>query len=118
MNLSPEWADVLSKHGFHARHWIEIGKPDAPDEEIFHWAGEHQYVIFTHDLDFGTLLAYTQSGFPSVIQVRTQNVLPLHLEKIVIHVIRKNETILNEGALISIDETKSRLRILPLRKNE
>ena len=35
------------------------------------WARENGYVVFTHDLDFGTLLALTRDAGPSVIQVRT-----------------------------------------------
>jgi hypothetical protein len=32
--------------------------------------------IITHDLDFGTLLAMPRSAMPSVVQIRTQDVLP------------------------------------------
>jgi hypothetical protein len=35
---------------------------------------EHGYVVFTHDLDFGALLALTRARGPSVLQVRTQSV--------------------------------------------
>jgi predicted nuclease of predicted toxin-antitoxin system len=30
----------------------------------------------THDLDFSTVLAYTEARGPSVVQLRTQDVLP------------------------------------------
>lgn len=36
------------------------------------WALTNDYIVFTHDLDFGTLLAITQADAPSVIQVRSQ----------------------------------------------
>jgi len=45
------------------------------------WAREHVHVVFTHDLDFGTLLALTRASGPSVIQVGSQDVLPEHLEQ-------------------------------------
>ena len=74
----------------------------------------YDYVVFTHDLDFGAMLALTQAESPSVIQVRTQDVTPAHLDKAVIDVMRKNEFLLEAKALIVLDEGRSRVRILPL----
>ena len=78
------------------------------------WARANGYIVFTHDLDFGTLLAATQAQGPSVIQVRTQDVLPLHLEGIVEGVLLQYEEALQSGALITVDESTSRVRLLPL----
>lgn len=71
-------------------------------------------LCFTHDLDFGAILAATQAESPSVIQVRTQNVLPTHLEDLLIGVLHQFESILEAGALIVVNEAHSRARILPL----
>jgi predicted nuclease of predicted toxin-antitoxin system len=79
MNLSPRWVSVLEESGWEAMHWSSIGQPDAPDHEIFNYARSNGHVIFTHDLDFGTILAATKADCPSVIQVRTQDVTPAHL---------------------------------------
>jgi len=83
MNLSPLWVDTLTQHGWEAVHWSTVGDPHATDPTIMGWARERQYVVFTHDLDFGTLLALTHAQGPSVIQVRTQNVMPAYLERLV-----------------------------------
>jgi predicted nuclease of predicted toxin-antitoxin system len=80
------------------------------------WARENDYVVFTHDLDFGTALALTQAESPSVIQIRTQDVTPYHLEALVINALNEYESLLEAGALIVLDESKSRIRILPLLK--
>ncbi len=40
------------------------------------WERSNGYVVFTHDLDFGMMLALTQVAGPSVLQVRGQKVLP------------------------------------------
>ena len=40
------------------------------------YARNHDYIVFTHDLDFGTILAATNTDTPSVIQVRTKDTLP------------------------------------------
>ena len=54
---------------------------------------------------------------PSVIQVRTQDVTPAHLEMAVIEVLQNNELLLETGALIVLDEGRSRVRILPLKRS-
>lgn len=67
MCLSPEWRVTLAAAGFEAVHWSEIGEGNAPDHALFDWAAARDFVIFTHDLDFGTLLALSKSRKPSVI---------------------------------------------------
>ena len=114
MNLSPDWVETLTKSGFVSIHWSAIGDPRADDAVLMDWARANGYVVFTHDLDFGALLALTQAESPSVIQVRTQDVTPAHLSGIVIAALRNYEALLEAGALIVLDEGKSRARILPL----
>jgi predicted nuclease of predicted toxin-antitoxin system len=46
--------------------------------------------------------------------VRTQDVSPQHLIDLVIRGLRQHEAILEQGALITIDEMRLRSRILPL----
>ena len=114
MNLSPEWVALLRKNGFQAFHWSSIGKPNAPDSEIMQWARDNRAVVFTHDLDFGILLAHTKAGQPSVIQARTQDVTPDHLGSIITGVLSTYQEIIKTGALITIDEARARVRILPI----
>lgn len=83
---------------------------------LIEWARANNCVVFTHDLDFGAVLALTEAESPSVTQIRTQDVTPAHLEKTVIDILRKNESLLEAKALIVIDEARSRVRILPLRR--
>ncbi len=116
MNLSPSWVEHFSSANVEAVHWSSIGKASAPDYEVFNYARQFGYVIFTHDLDFGSLLALTQTHSPSVIQVRTQDVLPKALASRVLGIIRQYETVLEQGALLVVDETRERVRILPLRR--
>lgn len=114
MNLPPRWVDALKEEGFEATHWSEIGDPRASDEVILSWAKDHGRVVFTHDLDFGAILAATRADSPSVLQVRTQDTTPEHLTQLIVHVLREYEHELEEGALIAVDESTSRARILPI----
>jgi predicted nuclease of predicted toxin-antitoxin system len=76
VNRPPRWVEVLQHHGIDSVHWTSAGGPRATDREIMEWAPAHEHVVFTHDLDFGALLAMTHATGPSVIQVRTQDVFP------------------------------------------
>jgi predicted nuclease of predicted toxin-antitoxin system len=76
--------------------------------------GLHGYVVFTHDLDFSAILAATRAMGPSVIQLRSQDILPDHLAVHIIAAIRQFEHLLLQGALIVVDPKKARARTLPL----
>jgi predicted nuclease of predicted toxin-antitoxin system len=49
--------DKLGENGIEARHWSTVVQPGAPDLEIFDFAAANGWIVFTHDLDFGILLA-------------------------------------------------------------
>jgi predicted nuclease of predicted toxin-antitoxin system len=114
MNLPPGWASMLQRQGWTAIHWSTVGDPRATDRTIMDWALANGYVVFTHDLDFGTMLALTHAAGPSVLQVRADDVLPDHLNDVVIAALRQTDAQLAGGALVVVDEGKRRVRILPI----
>lgn len=114
MNLSPRWLPLLREHGYEATHWSEVGDGGAPDHEIMQWAREHGCVIFTHDLDFGLLLAHTRVGGPSVIQARSKDVTPGRLGAVVLRALQVHGMALRAGALLTVSASKTRVRILPI----
>ncbi len=75
MNLSPSWVERLVAHGFEAVHWSTVGAATAPDVEILAWANEHHFVVITNDLDFSAILAAGAVDGPSVVQIRSQDLL-------------------------------------------
>jgi len=118
MNLPPRWVHVFANAGWEALHWSQVGAPIASDREIMAWARGNGYVVFTHDLDFSALLAATQGEGPSVIQVRTQNILPEVIGNLVIDSLNRFRRELEKGAIITIDPGRARVRILPLKGSE
>lgn len=78
------------------------------------WAIEHDHVVLANDLDFTALLASSGAAGPSVIQLRAQNLLPEAVGKIVVHVLNEHEVAFEQGAFVTVDEAKARVRILPL----
>lgn len=115
MNLSPAWVPIFIREGWQTVHWRDIGAPNASDYDILNWARKNEYVVFTHDLDFGAILAASNADCPSVIQVRTQDVTPDHIKQPLIQILNEYRDLVLEGALISFDESRSRVRILPMR---
>ena len=114
MNLSPQWVPVLQKHGWPAVHWSTVGDPGANDKDIMDWARDRQYVVFTHDLDFGTMLALSHEAGPSVLQVRAEDTLPDFLEELVVAALNQHQADLSSGALVVVDDSRSRVRVLPI----
>lgn len=114
MNLSIEWVAEFNRHGWTAVHWATVGDPSSDDSAIMAWAVTNGYVVFTHDLDFGTMLALTRATGPSVFQIRSQNVMPEDMGPIVISALREHDAALAAGAIVVVDVKKSRVRVLPL----
>lgn len=118
MNLSPEWVQTFADVEIEAIHWATVGDPRAADRTIMAYALANDYIVFTHDLDFGILLAISQADAPSVIQVRTQNILPIAIGELIISALRQFQLQLETGALITVDSSRSRVRILPILRSQ
>ena len=116
MNLSRRWAPILKSAGHEPVHWSQVGAPDATDREIMEWARANHHLVFTHDLDFGAILAASDANFPSVFQIRTQDISPKALSAIVLSSLEQFEERLIEGALVTLNEKQARARLLPLRR--
>jgi predicted nuclease of predicted toxin-antitoxin system len=115
MNLSPRWVDVLANAEFDAAHWSVHGAYNASDSEIMAYAKANDYIVLTHDLDFSTILAATHGEKPSVVQIRADNVNPDVIGKQVIAALQQMSTELADGALLTVDTSRTRVRLLPLR---
>lgn len=114
MNLSPLWIETFKENRWEAIHWSDIGDSRAKDRELMGWARKHGYIVFTNDLDFGHLLALTHASGPSVIQVRSKDLLPESIGPVVLRALQENQEALESGALVVVDPEDFRVRILPI----
>ena len=114
MNLSPGWVSLFAEAGIEAVHWSTIGASNAPDTEIMAYADTNGYVVLTLDLDFSAILAVTHGEKPSVVQIRADNLKLDEIGKQVIAALLQMKSNLEEGALLTIDQKRTRLRLLPL----
>ncbi len=116
MNLSPRWVDFLAGKNIDAIHWSSIGKPNATDQEILEHAASNGYIVVTHDLDFGFLLARSFNTTPSVIQSRTADLRPEAIGDVLLTTLEQFRDELESGCLLTIQEDRTRVRLLPFKR--
>jgi len=109
--MSPLWVEFLRSAGYEALHWTSVG---SRDDEIATYASDHDFVVFTRDLDFGALLAASGAERPSVILLRGEAQLPNRIGLKVIRILQPAADALESGALIT-DVSTTRLIILQIR---
>ena len=114
MNLSPRWVGAFEQAGFEAIHWSRVGPGNAADRIILDYAADNDFVVFTHDLDFGAILAATRGVRPSVIQIRAGEFTAETAGPLVVDAPIQTANELSAGALVTIDLGRARVRILPL----
>ncbi len=73
-------------------------------------------VVLTHDLEFGAILAAMGGTRPSVVQIRADDVSPDAIGAQIGASIRQLEAELDAGALVTVEPTRARMRVLPLRR--
>jgi len=115
MNLSTEWVDFLRRADVEAVHWSEIGPVEEDDPVIAAYAAANRYCVITRDLDFGELLATTGADGPSVVQMRGQRILPQHHGAQLLSALAAHAEALGAGVFITIEATRTRFRVLPIR---
>ena len=116
MNLSPRWAEFLKRAGWETVHWSLVGKASATDSELMSYAAQHDQVVITYDLDFAAILAATHGHKPSVVQLRTDNLDTKLVGEKLVSALKELQHELESGALVTIYPRRTRVRLLPLKR--
>ncbi len=114
MNLSPGWAAAVQAAGIEAVHWSSVGATKAKDGEILAWARERGFILVTHDLDPGAILAASGAKSPSVVILRSPSLGKAAEVSRLVAALRAVSDDLEKGAIVSVDEHRARVRILPI----
>ncbi len=114
MGISPHSVVFLRELGVEAVHLHELGLNRLPDTGIVDKARSEGYVILTHNLDFGELLALSGAEIPSVVIFRLQNMRPSDVNRYLQILATEHRTALEEGAIFNVSEGRIRVRRLPI----
>lgn len=115
-NLSPKVAVSLCEAGFEATHVVDHGLVTASDEEISSFAIEHGQVIISADSDFATMLALGGGIAPSLILLRSADLLtPAGQSSLLAANLPQVQEDLEVGAVVTIARGHIRVRRLPLK---
>jgi len=106
-----EW---LRQHNHDAVHLRELNLHRMPDNGIFTKAEHEKRIILTFDLDFGEIAAASGKKIPSVITFRLRNTRTPHVIKRLGKVLNDSSEALKKGAIISVEESRHRIRLLPI----
>jgi predicted nuclease of predicted toxin-antitoxin system len=112
--MSPTTVDCLLAAGHEAVHVRQLGMQRAPDSDILRYAAAESSVVLGFDLDFGDLLARGVLVRPSVILFRLTDERPATVNRRLLTVIAEQSAALDEGALILVEDTRYRVRRLPI----
>jgi len=114
VHISPLTVGELRTVGHQINRVIEFLSPKASDEEIIGFARREDLVIITQDLDFSALIAQSGLARPSVVSLRIGNAKPQVVSEVLKTVLPLIEADLNNGAIVSVEETYFRVRKLPI----
>jgi predicted nuclease of predicted toxin-antitoxin system len=106
-------ATLLRDVGIDTVHVGEIGLSAAEDAEIIQRAREERRVVVTLDADFHTLLALEEAIAPSVIRIRIERLRAQALTELLLRVISECEEELQQGAALTVEPSRIRIRRLP-----
>jgi predicted nuclease of predicted toxin-antitoxin system len=116
MGISPVSVAFLRGLGFEAVHLHELGLDRLPDAEIVEKARRERYVVLTHDLGFGELLALSGAKLPTVVIFRLQSMRPINVNRYLQLLIGEHREALAAGAILSVSERHIRVRRLPIER--
>ncbi len=107
-------ATLLRDKGINTIHVSEIGMSKAEDAKIIKWAQEEGYIVATLDADFHALLALGAVTSPSVIRIRIEKLQAQALTDLLLRVLNACVHELEQGAAVTVEPSRIRIRRLPL----
>ena len=116
MGVSRKVSHWLRSQGHESSHLGEEGLARLPNGLIFAKAIAEKRVVLTFDLDFGEIAALAGDRIASVVVFRLQNTRAEHVIERLSVALEKATEALNNGAIVTVEESRIRIRSLPIRE--
>ena len=104
----------LGELGLNAEHVGDCGFGTADDRTILDRARRRGQILVTLDADFHAQLALSRAAAPSVIRIRIEGLKAERLAALLRSVLEQCSDDLKSGAMITVTESGTRVRRLPL----
>ncbi len=104
----------LRENGHDAIHLHEENLHRLPNGLIFEKAYKEKRILLTFDLDFGEIVALSGRKMMSIILFRLHNTKTQHVIDRLKKVIEDSQKALEEGAVAVVEETRHRIRRMPI----
>jgi predicted nuclease of predicted toxin-antitoxin system len=114
VGISPRLGKLLTLNSHSYRYLPDFYSNKTSDADILEIAIQNQEVIITHDLDFGSLLAFSRKNQPSVILFRIHHIDPELFYNLISENWQRIEEPLLNGSLVIIEAETIRVRYLPI----
>lgn len=114
MGVSWRIVEWLRTNGHDAIHLREQQLHRLPNGGIFTKAADEQRVILTWDLDFTEIVALSETRLVSAVVFRLLNTRSENVIRRLARVLSESARDLEEGAIISVEDSRHRVRLLPL----
>ncbi len=115
-NIPPSLQSLLQSIGWESTHVTLVGLKGKSDNKIVEYCLEHEYIIITHDLDYGRIVSLSGNKRPSVLTFRLEKVTVDELFSLIVDNQIKITHYLSIGALVTIDAENLRFRLLPVER--
>lgn len=114
MCISPKTVEFLRSLGYETSRTSELGLSTSRDQEIIDYAAKNSMVLITMDLDMGRIIALIGKRKPTVILLRLRKPTVENMNKKLAYALNKTRDRLEKGVIVVLEESRIRIRELPL----
>jgi len=118
MGISLKVVEWLRTEGYETIHLRDQALHRLKDPLIFSKAVDEGRVLLTFDLDFGEIASLSGGQIVSVILFRLRNTRTVNVIARLASVLTDASKALEEGAIVIVEDSRHRVRMLPIRPAE